>query len=166
MANEKKRKRTTGDDPSSSKKRSVTFSNDKLSIRQTEVSSKDFGPILAVPVGLNLPHNSMEAYQQSVPNSKIPKSDLKLILHSSEHPRMDFIGKEEFGNGAEKLLNHYIGIYDPQTGQMEMIKARKVAVRTVLRPTQEEIDELAKGRDYQTVRLVLQHHRNMIPKLY
>lgn len=31
------------------------------------------------------------------------------------------------------MLNHYIGIYDPTTGKMEVMEARKMVVRGVVR---------------------------------
>jgi DNA-directed RNA polymerase I subunit RPA49 len=57
----------------------------------------------------------------------------ELLLHSSEHPRLDYTAREEEAGGSDALLKHYVGIYDPATGKMEVMEARKVVVRGVVR---------------------------------
>jgi len=151
MSSPQKRKRTNGEDGSQSatKKRNVSFAKDDLKISFTSVPD-ELPPVLAVPMGLSMPHQALKAYQLKT-NEDVPMSESELLLHSSDHPRMDYIANEEFGNSAEKLVNHYIGVYDPKTGELELFKARKLAVRTSLRPTQDEINESSMKRDYKTV---------------
>jgi DNA-directed RNA polymerase I subunit RPA49 len=57
----------------------------------------------------------------------------ELLLHSSEHPRIDYTAREEEAGRSDKLLKHYVGVYDPETGKMEVMEARKVVVRGVVR---------------------------------
>jgi DNA-directed RNA polymerase I subunit RPA49 len=57
----------------------------------------------------------------------------ELLLHSSEHPRIDYTAREEEAGGSDKLLKHYVGVYDPETSKMEVMEARKVVVRGVVR---------------------------------
>ncbi len=60
----------------------------------------------------------------------------ELILHSSEHPKLDYTAREEDAGGVDSLLKHYVGVYDPETGKMEIIEARKMVVRGSVRAHQ------------------------------
>ena len=60
----------------------------------------------------------------------------EILLHSSEHPKLDYTAREEEEGGSNTLLKHYIGVYDPETGKMEVLEARKVVVRGVVRAHQ------------------------------
>ncbi len=57
----------------------------------------------------------------------------ELLLHSSEHPKLDYTAREEEAGSSNTLLKHYIGIYDPTTGKMDVMEARKMVVRGVVR---------------------------------
>ena len=57
-------------------------------------------------------------------------------MHSSEHLKLDYTAREEEAGGSDPLLKHYIGVYDPETGKMEVLEARKVVVRGVVRAHQ------------------------------
>ena len=52
----------------------------------------------------------------------------ELALHSSAHMSLDFTAREE-----EPLLNHYVAIIDPKTGEIEIISAKKMMVRHKVR---------------------------------
>jgi hypothetical protein len=60
----------------------------------------------------------------------------ELILHSSEHPKLDYTAREEESSGADTLLKHYVGVYDPDTGKLEVMEARKMVIRGVVRAQQ------------------------------
>ncbi len=55
------------------------------------------------------------------------------MLHSSTHPKLDYTAIEESSNGSESYLKDYIGVYDPKTGTLQLVQARKVVVRSTLR---------------------------------
>lgn len=57
----------------------------------------------------------------------------ELLLHSSTHPKLDYTAREEASNGSENYLSHYIGVYDPESGQLQLVQARKAVVRSTLR---------------------------------
>lgn len=59
-----------------------------------------------------------------------------MLLHSSEHPQLDYIAREEEAGDGDALLKHYVGVYDPETGNMEVIEARKMVVRGSVRAHQ------------------------------
>lgn len=57
-------------------------------------------------------------------------------MHSSDHPKLDYTAQEEEAGGADSLLKHYVGVYDPETGKMEIMEARKMVVRGSVRAQQ------------------------------
>ena len=57
----------------------------------------------------------------------------ELLLHSSAHPKLDYIAREESSDGSEGYLKHYIGVYDPETGELQLVQARKFIIRSTLR---------------------------------
>jgi hypothetical protein len=50
----------------------------------------------------------------------------------------------------ESLLKHYIGVFDPESGKLKIIEAKKMVVRGVVRSRQAEDEAMAE----QTVRHV------------
>ena len=67
----------------------------------------------------------------------------ELLLHSSAHSKLDYVAREELSNGSESHLKHYIGIYDPETGKLQLVQARKLVIRRTLRSS----DNDEKGSD-------------------
>lgn len=57
----------------------------------------------------------------------------ELLLHSSTHPKLDWTACEETSNGVESHLKHYVGVYDPEEGTLQLIEARRLVVRSTLR---------------------------------
>ena len=148
---EKKRKRDSHDGPQlSRKKQAVAFKHDRISIKVIPSDETILPPILAVPSAINVPELPLEPYTRKTPNVAIGKQEL--LLHTSGHPRLDFNGNENFGNGSDALLDHYVGIFDPETGGLELHKARRIKLTSSLRPTKEQLDELNAQKAYQTVR--------------
>lgn len=68
----------------------------------------------------------------SVPSSTIPE----LLLQSSAHPKLDYLAREESSNGSESHLKHYVGVYDLETGKLQLVQARKMVIRSTLRPSE------------------------------
>ena len=62
----------------------------------------------------------------------------ELLLHSSAHPKLDYIAREEYSNGSESHLKHYIGVYDPEAGKLQLVQARKLVIRSALRSSGDE----------------------------
>ncbi|KAL9595779.1 MAG: hypothetical protein Q9219_006233 [cf. Caloplaca sp. 3 TL-2023] len=46
-----------------------------------------------------------------------------------------YIAQEEEGGGAESTLDHYLGVYDPQSHQLQLVRARKLVLRSKIRPS-------------------------------
>lgn len=55
-----------------------------------------------------------------------------MVLHSTSHPLMEYTGREVSTPG----LQHFIGIFDPKSGKMEVVEAKKMVVRGAVRSQQ------------------------------
>lgn len=81
--------------------------------------------------------------------NKKPSEDL--FLHSTSHRTLDYTAQEERPtNGSQSLaqpLKHYLAAWDPKTGQMEVVEAKKVTLRGVVRAKQ-AADESLKPPEY------------------
>lgn len=85
--------------------------------------------------GLHIPSNlSMKPYAKTRQDASTPSlGPSELLLHSSAHPRLDYVACEEPSNRSESHLNHYIGIYDPETRKLQLVQTRKMVIRRTLR---------------------------------
>ena len=70
----------------------------------------------------------------------------ELLLHSTSHPNLDYTAKEEVQRGSKLLVNHFFGIYDPKTGKMQVIEAKKMVVRGAVRSKQAAEAEAAEKK--------------------
>lgn len=80
--------------------------------------------------------NPYTKVRRNVPSKSGSIANKELILHSSDHPKLDYTAQEEEAGGADSLLKHYVGVYDPETGKMEIMEARKMVVRGSVRAQQ------------------------------
>jgi hypothetical protein len=107
--------------------------------------------LLASTPGLTVPSSiSLEPFVKQRRNTHLQRlgkgseiAATELLLHSSEHPKLDYTAREEESGGSNTLLKHYIGVYDPESGKMEVMEARKVIVRGVVRAHQATTEDEA-----------------------
>ena len=66
------------------------------------------------------------------------KKSGELLLHSSQHPRVDYTARAETSSGVDPHLKHYIGIYDPELKELKLISAIKLVTRSTLRHDSED----------------------------
>lgn len=99
--------------------------------------------------GLCLPPSAkFQAYSKATPSksknkqSKRATPSSSFLLHSSSHSKLDYTAKEEGRGGRESHLKHYIGVFDPATGKLSVVEARKMAVRGVVRSQQPKEEDL------------------------
>lgn len=106
---------------------------------------KDNLTITATTPGINIdPSVIFDPYLRNRPNAPKGKPSIltqELMLHSSSHPKLDYIAKEEEAGGSNALLKHYVGIYDPTTGKLEIVEARSMVIRGILRAQQYNEDD-------------------------
>lgn len=65
----------------------------------------------------------------------------EMLLQSSEHQKMDFVGREGTGEDADSQLKHYIAVVDPERKTWQVIEARRVTVRGAVRSRKPEEEE-------------------------
>ncbi|KAI1878231.1 uncharacterized protein JN550_000413 [Neoarthrinium moseri] len=139
---EKKRKRA--EDGSSKSRKKVNIQTPAPSQPQTiKVASvksvRTCPPVIATSPGLSLPESvQFQVYSKLEPsNAKRSKKSApppaSLALHSSSHRTLDYTVKEDGPAARESHLKHYIGVFDPKTGQLSVMEAKKMAVRGVVR---------------------------------
>ncbi|PHH62696.1 hypothetical protein CDD81_6765 [Ophiocordyceps australis] len=138
-ASDKKRKRD--DESAGNTKKRVT-----LEVPPSTVSVKSvlhplsYPPVIVSCPGLEVPQNLVfhthvhQGEPQSTPRWESSKDvgSREMELRSTGHPSIDYIAQEEEA-GENRRLNHFLGIYDPKTGQVEIIEAKKMIVRGEVR---------------------------------
>ena len=101
--------------------------------------------------GLSFPSNlTLKAYTSprklnTSTTGKSPVTTSEHLLQTSEHPRIDYTGREEEGSGTDGLLSHYIGVYDRQSGDLQLMRARKLVLRGSPRSIPAEVEQEAKA---------------------
>lgn len=111
--------------------------------------------MLATTPGLKLPGEAL--FCLYTPNDdRIAKAkrsnraaDTELLLHSNSHHSLDFTAREERARGSKPVLSHYIAVFDPQTGGLQVIEARKMVVRGTVRSKQAPAEAMDKAGTYQ-----------------
>jgi DNA-directed RNA polymerase I subunit RPA49 len=65
---------------------------------------------------------------------------------------MDYTVKAEGPRGEKPAMNHFLGIYDPKTGKLEVVEAKKMTMRASVRARQG--DAASNERNMKQVRLL------------
>ncbi|KAE9374433.1 hypothetical protein N431DRAFT_437864 [Stipitochalara longipes BDJ] len=145
----KQNKRKREKDASSKPNKRVAIEVDEQ-INVSLLDSDEWAPVIALTPGLTVPSSiALDPYvklRRNAPQRPGKSSEIatkELLLHSSEHPKLDYTAREEDSGGSDTLLKHYIGIYDPDTGKMEVMEARKMVVRGVVRAHQATAEDEA-----------------------
>ncbi|CAD6563762.1 MAG: DNA-directed RNA polymerase I subunit rpa49 [Alectoria sarmentosa] len=142
---EKKRKRhEEGLDGPPSKKFAKESPSQNIKVSVIE-DGDEWLPVLASMPGLIIPSTlSMNPYTKSrLDASRSSLAIPELLLHSSAHLKLEYTAREESSNGSESHLKHYIGVYDPEAGRLQLVQARKLVIRSTLRSS----DHDEKGSD-------------------
>ena len=72
----------------------------------------------------------------------------EMALHSSAHRTIDYSAREERWKSVDTVLNHFLAIIDPKSGEVEIVQAKKMVVRGTVRSKQAppEAMEVKKGK--------------------
>ena len=65
----------------------------------------------------------------------------ELLLHNDEHSTLDYVAREEPSAGVQSHLRDYLGIYDPATGECQVIPARRLILRSSLKSARGDQEE-------------------------
>lgn len=112
----------------------------------------EWAPAIVTAPGLDVPTNlPLTVYKKprtsTAPRAtsagRTPLSETEMLLHSSAHPKLFYTAREENLDCLDSLRKHYIGVYDPKTGDLQVVPARLLVLRATLRPasTQNPKDE-------------------------
>lgn len=133
---QKKKKVSAEPAKSSSKKGAIKVSS--------VIQSKASPPVVATASGISVSRDT-KYNTYSRPSAKRPKHGAAdLLLHSTSHRTVDYTAREEkpaVGAG-QPLLKHYIGLYDPASGQLQLVEAKKMVVRGSVRAQQAPEDDM------------------------
>lgn len=100
--------------------------------------------------------NNLKASKKWEPRSK-KKAASEIILHSTSHPSLDYTLSESQPKRRKRsapATRHYIGIFDPKTGKVDVIEAKKMIVRATVRAQNVE-DESVAAKVRRRLRLAL-----------
>lgn len=93
-------------------------------------------------------NSSSSASSSSTRNKGITSSEL--LLQSSEHPKLDFVGREA-NDDADSQLKHYVAVIDPEKKTWQFIEARKVTLRGAVRKLKAVEEEVESSEDEEMV---------------
>ncbi|KAE8355520.1 A49-like RNA polymerase I associated factor-domain-containing protein [Aspergillus coremiiformis] len=138
---EKKRKRASNGHERPSKKPALELQD--LPPLAASVVNDDSGlaPVIITTPGVNAPRDlRLKPYLKDRPDgSSLDRStrnrgivSSELLLQTSEHPKMDFVGREA-EDDADSQLKHYIAVVDPEQKSWQFIEVRKVTLRGAVR---------------------------------
>lgn len=99
--------------------------------------------------GLNIPSTSFKTFSKPTTSKKNPPetptpSTHSLLLHSTAHPKLDYIANQE----PSENQSHYIAVYDPETSSLQVLPAHPLTVRTTLRSEAQEVAAADAARTY------------------
>ncbi|AEO69439.1 83359642-d75c-4b09-bb37-530c0bd40553 [Thermothielavioides terrestris] len=150
----KKRRRPEDETPQSKKKvdfqqqPSIASSFSVTKLRKPQVSP----PVVALTPGISLPDSfPFDVYEKDEqPTAKRRKSGglptpSEMALHSASHRTIDYTAREERWKSVDTLLNHFLAIIDPQSGEVEVIQAKKMVVRGTVRSKQAPAEAMEVG---------------------
>jgi DNA-directed RNA polymerase I subunit RPA49 len=116
-------------------------------------------PGIQIPNNLSFNSYAPQEAAQSKSKSKKHAGGSELLLHSTSHRSLDYTAREEGARTSKPLLNHYIGVYDPRTGKMQVVEAKKMVVRPQVRAkeTEAEADLPQKVSSFECFRVALDY---------
>lgn len=112
---------------------------DKLTVKATTPGLKTSGNVNLKPYVKT--RTSASSSSSSSRNQGIVSSEL--LLQSSEHPKLDFVGRES-NEDADSQLKHYVAVLDAEKKTWEFVEVRRMVVRgavRTLKPVDEESEE-------------------------
>ncbi|KIL95282.1 dna-directed rna polymerase i subunit rpa49 [Fusarium avenaceum] len=142
MGSDDKKRKRSGDATSKPKKKVVIDAAPPTATVSSVLRPKFCPPVIATAVGFEVPKNiPFHAYapnNAAKSKSKQPQSagEKDFLLHSNAHRTMDYTVKAEGPRGEKPAMNHFLGIYDPKTGKLEVVEAKKMTMRASVRARQ------------------------------
>jgi DNA-directed RNA polymerase I subunit RPA49 len=96
----------------------------------------------ATAPGIDIPKEiAFHCYQAKVDaKAKAKQSkhaiDKGILLHTTAHRSLDYTAREDVASGSAPLVKHYVGVYDSRKGTLDVVEAKKMVFRGVVRAKQ------------------------------
>ncbi|EKJ73523.1 hypothetical protein NXS19_009226 [Fusarium pseudograminearum] len=135
-------KRKRGGDTTSKPKKKVAIDASPSTTVSSVLRPKHCPPVIATAVGFDvpkdIPFHSYAPKDAAKSKAKQTKSagEKDFLLHSNAHRTMDYTVKADGARGLKPALNHFLGIYDPKSGKLEVVEAKKMTMRAAVRAKQ------------------------------
>lgn len=65
----------------------------------------------------------------------------EMLLQSSDHPKMDFVGREGTGDDTDSQVKHYVAVVDPERKTWKVVEVRRATLRGALRTRRAEEED-------------------------
>ena len=105
-----------------------------------------------IDLGTENPLTAYSRPRNQPANGENPQWFSELLLHSSAHPTLDYVAREEASGGADAYTRDYVGVFDPQTNELKVMPARRLTMRANLKSQADKSDESAEEESQKTVR--------------
>ncbi|KAL9052255.1 MAG: hypothetical protein Q9162_005512 [Coniocarpon cinnabarinum] len=134
MSHDANKKRKRWDESEKPRKKKSSEARDS-NINITYVPHSEVpGFIVAIGGGLSDPAKvQFDAYSKSSTGSSATLAHNEVLLHSSDHPRLNFTARERPEGAPASHLKHYVGVLDPDTNELQLVEARHVTVRSTVK---------------------------------
>lgn len=111
-------------------------------------------PGIRIPENLHLqsyfkPRSTTGSHGNATSNTTSNKgiASAELLLQSSEHAKLDFLGREA-DDDTDSQLKHYLAVVDPEKQTWELIEVRKMTLRGRVRKIKDtNEEEVGEGTD-------------------
>jgi DNA-directed RNA polymerase I subunit RPA49 len=77
------------------------------------------------------PYDKVDAPTAKKRKKNAPPSEM--LLHSTSHRSLDYTAQEDRPKDSRPLVRHFIGVFDPKTGKVEVVESKKMVVRGTVR---------------------------------
>lgn len=72
-----------------------------------------------------------------------------MLLQSSDHAKLDFVGREGTGDDTDSQVKHYVAVVDPERKTWQVVEVRRATLRGAVRSRKAEDEDT----DEDTVRM-------------
>ncbi|KAL1969006.1 hypothetical protein VTN77DRAFT_840 [Rasamsonia byssochlamydoides] len=146
---EKKRKRNSDRHERPSKKPALEPQNLPPLAASVVEDDSELAPVLVSTPGLQFPKKlNLRPYLKSRSSGSLSSSSsgrnkgivsTELLLQSSEHPKLDFLGREA-DDDADSQVKHYVAVVDPERKTWQFVEVRKMTLRGSVRRLKRDRD--------------------------
>ncbi|EAW12536.1 DNA-directed RNA polymerase I subunit RPA49 [Aspergillus clavatus NRRL 1] len=155
---EKKRKRASDRHERPSKKPALELQDLPPLAASLVDEHSELAPVIVTTPGVSAPRNlrltpylKTRAKTSSSANRNKGIVSSELLLQSSEHQKLDFVGREA-EEDADSQLKHYIAVVDPEKKTWQLVEVRKLTVRGTVRRNKLVEDEEESSEEEEEVK--------------